>query len=84
MAAGFDLIARGCRREEHCAETGEGGEGGDHGRVRPPRLHGIRESANCGHAIDKHFIYRVSNPIIHRDFRISFREFPRLVGRSCS
>ena len=41
MAAGFDFVARGCRREEHCAEAGEGGQGRDHGRVRPSRLNGI-------------------------------------------
>ena len=41
MAARFCLVARGRRGEEHCAETGERGPGRDHGRVRPPRLHGI-------------------------------------------
>ena len=28
--------------------------------------------------------YRVSHPIIHRGFRVSFRKSPRLVGRYCS
>ena len=43
MAARFRLVARGRGGEEHFAETGEGGPGRDHGRVRPPRLHGMIE-----------------------------------------
>ena len=43
VAARFRLVARGRGGEEHCAETGEGGPGRDHGRVRPPRLHGMIE-----------------------------------------
>ena len=50
MAARFCLVARGRRGEEHCAETGEGGPGRDHGRVRPPRIHGI------GHRKERHFV----------------------------